>query len=264
MKLLSRICNILFALIVLGCFANFAQNEYGLDIILWASLGIAISYFILSIYEINIYRKSQKGKFLDFLFSFSEKISMTLMFCLFVYLFENNPSIIKVMLLFLAQINIPSIIWVKNSILKINSKMPDYVYVYGVLNFLSLPLVYFLFNINAISMIVCGVYIIITVSIITLFHYKFVGKKEFPDFGKYSLSVKYYKSYFATDIMSFFIVGILVLYFYLSLMKVAPEIQTTTRPVAYSTLLKENKKEQAEIYLKNYQSFLENRKNENH
>jgi len=46
MKTLNQIRYFLFAVIVLGCFANFAQNEYGLHMLYYSMLFIAFIFFI--------------------------------------------------------------------------------------------------------------------------------------------------------------------------------------------------------------------------
>jgi len=62
MKTFNQIRYVLFALMVLGCFANFAQNEYGLDIFYVSHLLIAIIFFIESFIYFRLNYRTSKTK----------------------------------------------------------------------------------------------------------------------------------------------------------------------------------------------------------
>lgn len=57
MRLLNNIRYILFGLMVLGCFANFAQNEYGLSLLYFCEFSIGLIFLI----EAFIYARANTG-----------------------------------------------------------------------------------------------------------------------------------------------------------------------------------------------------------
>jgi len=62
MKTLNEIRYFLFATIVLGCFANFAQNEYGLSMLYYSSLFISFIFFIEAFVFYSRTRSESKTK----------------------------------------------------------------------------------------------------------------------------------------------------------------------------------------------------------
>jgi len=60
MKRINNIKIILFSLVIFGCFANFAQNDYGFQIIKLCLVGLAVTYFV----EAIISKRKLKSNFL--------------------------------------------------------------------------------------------------------------------------------------------------------------------------------------------------------
>ena len=46
MKELDNIRYILFSILILGCFANFAQNEYGMEMVMWATMLLGLGWLV--------------------------------------------------------------------------------------------------------------------------------------------------------------------------------------------------------------------------
>jgi hypothetical protein len=62
MKILKQLRYILFAVMVLGCFANFAQNEYGLNMVYYSELFLGFTFFIEAFIHLKINYKATRAR----------------------------------------------------------------------------------------------------------------------------------------------------------------------------------------------------------
>src|SRR6202008_3357834 len=89
MKALNTLRYILFAVMVLGSFANFAQNEYGFTMLSWAHFGIAAIFFIEAIYRLK--KEFPEGKLRAF-YLFLEHFLLGCIFLGYFFRFQHLPG----------------------------------------------------------------------------------------------------------------------------------------------------------------------------
>jgi len=256
MKVLKQIRYILFALMVLGCFANFAQNEYGRDLIVLCELLIGLTFLFEAVLVLNDKNKISNIKRA---YLFFECIFLSTIFIAY-YLFSQDAKMPGRLLGFFAAIflSLQYLIYAIRTLAKKTKKSG------------FLAILVFLFIITAILGIVGltlklnhwpGANLMMRISFFIALMIIFLGivKRKYSYDGQ-MISLKDHLNSLPGKIrLSFCYFTIWSAYITFSIWGLVPSFYTLSVPPAQQKM-KQEQSPAADIYWENYAGFIENRR----
>ena len=254
MKTISRIQYFLFAIILIGMFASFAQNDYSSYLLNYPFLFIGILFII----EMFMTTKEFSAKKPSTLFSFFEYFGLGLFFCgsffMTIHWAGADPAILLgVLILLILYSGLGADILSK--IFK--KETGPFFILFALALFTCLAMIAIIFKVQ--NWIGAGILIglsgILSFIILVLI---FINIKVQSENGKVPLR-SFLLKIKTKLILSFMFFSFWTIYFTLISIGIAPRLYSLANPPALEKMYQEHNPK-AELYYRNFQNFLDNRK----
>jgi len=258
MKTIKTIRYILFALMVLGGFANFAQNNYGIQILYDCHLFVAFTFFIEACVVLK--KEFREGK-LKAITRFFEYLFIGLIFLGFYFKFRHVFGASPLILLGFIFLALQYLIFTLNRLFRDFRK--------GKL----LALMVFLFMVPAMTSVTWivfknmhwrGSFMLAWVSIISMLLFLLIAfiKKRFYFEGETISLFTRLAQLPGKKVLVAAYFTIWVVHFLLVVYNMAPNFYTLSNPSKVEELLEKKEAERVDEYMNNYYTFFENRQAE--
>ena len=257
MKIFNQIRYVLFGLMVLGAFANFAQNEYGWTIIYTAEFLIGLTFLVESFLWLKNYEQLSKGKVFYF---FYDNFWLGILFIGYSLWFNGASPIPRMtILLSLFFLTIQYLIFAIRVVIKEFGKGTLQAIIVSLFSLTTiLSVIALSWKINRWGgtsiLMISSIYAIAFITLLVIIKRKYNYKGE-------RITIKdRFKIIPGNMLLVFCYFSIWIIYFALIPLGIVPGFYTLSNPPAAEQLKQTNHSSRADAYYGNYSNFLENRR----